>query len=77
MRLINFDIYYPSYHIRVPDDLNNETEFKLHTTKSFEEMLMYNFEKAKGTFGIGNYKYIKEKLESDKIAEIYTILGPM
>ena len=46
MRLNDFDIYYPNYSIRIPDDLANADEFIQHTRKSFSANFMYNFEKT-------------------------------
>tara|TARA_B110000285_G_C15060470_1_gene582082 strand:- start:550 stop:759 length:210 start_codon:yes stop_codon:yes gene_type:complete len=62
LRLNDFDMYYPSYNIRIPDDLNNEKEFISHTRKSFEASVMYNFEKIQGDFALRNHKYITEDL---------------
>ena len=58
IRLNDFDIYYPKYTIRIPDDLANKNEFIDYTKKSFKASFMYNFEKTCSEFSVSNYRYV-------------------
>ena len=69
----NFTTYIPTVTMNIPN--YDENQRKIETT--LESLINKDLKFVENSFAMENFEYVTNELGNEKIAEIYSLLGPL